>query len=60
MARLPPLPPLPKERRKEATPEPTRLRVCEVCGQTYDIEKLDEVFHHAPEPHDRLVTERKG
>jgi hypothetical protein len=54
MQKLPPLPPFQEPRRNDKAPSRTRFRVCEVCGQRYDVEKLDEVFHHGPDPHEPL------
>jgi hypothetical protein len=48
VSKRPPLPSFPEKRDRERAPEPTRYRVCEVCGQTYDIRNLDQVFHHDP------------
>ena len=29
------------------------MRICEVCGQSYDMAKLADAHHHEPEPHDQ-------
>lgn len=51
VTKLPPLPPFPASHRERETPKLSRFRLCEVCGQTFDTEDLDQVFHHDPKPH---------
>lgn len=34
--------------------DPTRVRTCAVCGQSYDAKNLAEVDHHGPDAHEPL------
>ena len=34
-----------------------RFKTCSVCGQTFDTQNLDHVYHHGPEPHLPLIDE---
>jgi hypothetical protein len=58
MARLPPLPPFPKKQPTEDVPSSAeRQRLCEICGQVFSTDNLDEVFHHGPEPHEPMAPQ---
>jgi hypothetical protein len=58
---LPPLPPFPgKLDRDTPASAEMRHRVCDVCGQRFDTEDQDQVFHHGPEPHEPLEAEPKN
>lgn len=31
-----------------------QMTICETCGQTFDLRKLELAYHHGPEPHEPL------
>ena len=37
--------------RPEPKPDGLRFKTCAVCGQVYDIQSLDQVYHHDARPH---------
>ena len=39
----------------EIKSEQAGTRTCEVCGQTFDLSDVDQLFHHGPEPHEPLL-----
>lgn len=37
-------------------PSKPDMRVCKVCGQSYDATRLDAAYHHTSEPHEPTAT----
>lgn len=51
------LPPLPKFPGYTARQDDTlRFKTCDVCGQSFDTNNPDHVFHHGPELHEPLKS----
>ena len=38
----------------ERAPDGVRYRLCAMCGQTFDLQKLAQVYHHDNRPHVRM------